>query len=187
MLSAAIQHHSQQRLRADLHRNSKYRHRGIDDSTESFRKQQRRSLSAALHSVSLPTKPRRARDRAALRASSVHKRLWKWRKRESLRSQSALHARRNVSVPGHRHQHDRGAALTGRYPEPNRDSPLRCALYTSAMCLSYLRTAPASVTGICSTISIPKPCKAGTWVGVLVSKRILWIPRSDNICPPSPT
>ncbi len=41
--------------------------------------------------------------------------------------------------------------------------------------------------GTCSTISMPKPCRAGTWVGLLVSRRILRMPRSERIWPPRPT
>ncbi len=41
--------------------------------------------------------------------------------------------------------------------------------------------------GTRSTISRSKPCNAGTCVGVLLSRRILWICKSERIWPPRPT
>src|ERR1700693_6553754 len=41
-------------------------------------------------------------------------------------------------------------------------------------------------TGTCSTISIPKPSSAATFLGRLVSRRIRRRSRSDRICAPLP-
>ena len=95
--------------------------------------------------------------------------LGRWMRRQQRQLQPALLAGGGLPVPGDRKLGERRSTdHADGDAEPHREVDTAAAEAPSGM-----RT--------CSTISMPKPCSAGMWVGVLVSRRMRWMPRSESI------